>query len=398
MASAFTPQQFEDGRPEPFLNSQRRSESRMQTTPPRRKALSKWALIVAGWTFLALLFSGPQMIQAVRLHRAAAGWDSIIGELIFSYLWLGLTPLVIWLSRSFRIEGGQRLKSGSIHLAACVIILLVQVFVFMVISVPFGWYSQLNPFWNRYFLLILNFTPSNVMFYWGIIVIEHALDYYQKLQERELKASQLEAQLAQAQLQVLKMQLHPHFLFNTLNAISALIRESPDEADEMVSRLGDLLRLTLETAGIQEVPFKKELEFLKHYLDIEQTRFQDRLKVEMVIQPETLDGLVPSMILQPLVENSVRHGVAPRPEGGCIKITAWLHHSLLRLEVEDDGPGLSGNTPLKERVGLSNTRARVRNLYGDEHGVKLRNAADGGLVVSLSIPFRTASDSSNDYA
>lgn len=370
----------------------------MQTTPPRRKALSKWALIVAGWTFLALLFSGPQMIQAVRLHRAAAGWDSIIGELIFSYLWLGLTPLVIWLSRSFRIEGGQRLKSGSIHLAACVIILLVQVFVFMVISVPFGWYSQLNPFWNRYFLLILNFTPSNVMFYWGIIVIEHALDYYQKLQERELKASQLEAQLAQAQLQVLKMQLHPHFLFNTLNAISALIRESPDEADEMVSRLGDLLRLTLETAGIQEVPFKKELEFLKHYLDIEQTRFQDRLKVEMAIQPETLDGLVPSMILQPLVENSVRHGVAPRPEGGCIKITAWLHHSLLRLEVEDDGPGLSGNTPLKERVGLSNTRARVRNLYGDEHGVKLRNAADGGLVVSLSIPFRTASDSSNDYA
>jgi LytS/YehU family sensor histidine kinase len=237
--------------------------------------------------------------------------------------------------------------------------------------------------------LILNFTPSNVLFYWGIVVIEHALDYYRKLQERELRASQLEAQLAQAQLQVLKCQLHPHFLFNTLNAISALIRESPDEADEMVSRLGDLLRMTLETAGLQEVPFKKELEFLKHYLDIEQTRFQERLKIELAIAPETLDGLVPSMILQPLVENSVRHGVAPRPEGGCIKITAWRHHSLLRLEVEDDGPGLSAQTPLKERVGLSNTRARVSNLYGAEHGLRLRHAAGGGLIVSLSIPFRT---------
>jgi len=338
------------------------------------------------------------MIQAVRLNRAADGWDSVFGELIFSYLWLALTPLAIWLSQSFRIESGQRSKRLALHFLACVAFLLVQVLLFTVISIPFGWYSQITPFWTRYFLLILNFTPSNVMFYWGIIVIEHALDYYRKLKERELRASQLEAQLAQSQLQVLKMQLHPHFLFNTLNAISALIRESPDEADQMVSRLGDLLRMTLETAGLQEVTFKKELEFLKHYLDIEQTRFQERLKIEMAIEPDTLDGLVPSMILQPLVENSVRHGVAPRPEGGCIKIKAWRHHALLRLEVEDDGPGLCADTPVKERVGLTNTRARVSNLYGDEHGLKLRHAAGGGLIVSLSIPFRTVSGSAKIYA
>src|SRR4051794_24089534 len=323
----------------------------MSTTTTKHQTLSKWALIFACWTFLAFLFSGPQMIQAIRLNRTAEGWQSVIGELIFSYLWLALTPVAIWLSKSFRIEGGQRFKSLSVHFVACVVLLLIDVLLFTIISIPFGWYANLNPFWNRYFLLILNFTPSNVMFYWGIVVIEHALDYYRKLQERELRASQLEAQLAQSQLQVLKMQLHPHFLFNTLNAISALIRESPDEADEMVSRLGDLLRMTLETAGVQEVPFKKELEFLKHYLNIEQTRFQDRLKVVMVIEPETLDGLVPSLILQPLVENSVRHGVAPRPEGGCIKIKAWRDDSLLRLEVEDDGPGLSGDAPPKERVG-----------------------------------------------
>jgi two-component system, LytTR family, sensor kinase len=369
-----------------------------QPNTTRRHALSKWALIFAGWTFLAFLFSGPQMIQAVRLNRAAEGWQSVLGELIFSYLWLALTPLVIGVSRSFRIEGGQRFKSLTIHFLASVVFLLLQVLLFTLISIPFGWYSHIAPLWTRYLLLILNFTPSNVMFYWGIVVIEHALDYYRKLQERELRASQLETQLAQSQLQVLKMQLHPHFLFNTLNAISALIRESPDEADEMVSRLGDLLRMTLETAGLQEVPFKKELEFLKHYLDIEQTRFQDRLRIELAIEPETLDVLVPSMILQPLVENSVRHGVAPRPEGGCIKIKAWRDNSLLRLEVEDDGPGLGADRPLKERVGLTNTRARVSNLYGNQHGLRLHHAPGGGLVVSLSIPFRTVSGSSRAYA
>ena len=195
----------------------------MPTTTTRHKALTKWALIFACWTFLALLFSGPPMIQAIRQNRMAEGWIIVEGELVFSYLWLALTPLVIGLSRSFRIEAGQRFKSVTIHCLACVIFLLVHILLFTLISTPFGWYSDLTPFSNRYFLLILNFTPSNEMFYWGIIVIEHALDYYQKLQERELKASQLEAQLAQSQLQVLKMQLHPHFLFNTLNAISALI-------------------------------------------------------------------------------------------------------------------------------------------------------------------------------
>src|SRR5689334_5513786 len=380
------------------LNSQTDHQNRMPTTTTKRHTLRKWALIFAGWTFLAFLFSGPQMIQAIRVRRVSDGWDTVLGELVFSYLWLCLTPLAIWVSKSFRIEGGQRFRSLTIHVLACVVFLLLQILLFTIVAIPFGWYLNIRPFWSRYFLLILNFTPSNVMFYSGIIVIEHALDYYRKLQEREVRASQLEAQLAQSQLQVLKMQLHPHFLFNTLNAISALIRESPDEADEMVSRLGDLLRMTLETAGVQEVTFKKELEFLKHYLDIEQTRFQDRLKVEMAIEPETLDGLVPSMILQPLVENSVRHGVAPRPEGGCIKIKAWRDNSLLRLEVEDDGPGLGVDAPLKERVGLSNTRARVTNLYGDEHGLKLHNAADGGLVASLSIPFRTVSTESEVYA
>ena len=361
----------------------------MPMNPTRRQTLRKWGLIFGAWTFLALLFSGPPFIQAITQKRAAAGWSTVIAELVFSYLWLTLTPLAIWLSRSFRIEGGKRLQRLAVHVLASIGFLLFQIVLFTVVSIPFGWYSQLTPLWNRYLLLVLAFTPSNIMFYWGVVVVEHAVNYYRKLQERELRASQLEAQLAQSQLQVLKMQLHPHFIFNTLNSISALIHDSPDEADEMVSRLGDLLRMTLETAGVQEVPFKKELEFLAHYLDIEQTRFQDRLHVVMAIQPETLDGLVPSLILQPLVENSIRHGIAPRPEGGCIRIKAWRENSMLRLEVEDNGSGLSNNTPLKEGLGLTNTRARVSSLYGDGYGLTLRNAVGGGLVVNLTIPFRT---------
>ena len=357
----------------------------MLTKTIRRQVLIKWGLIFIVWTLLALLLGVPSFIRAVMEDRVASAWSSLFAELIFGYFWFALTPLALWLIRLFRIERGKWFRRVSIHCLISLGFSLVHSALFSLVSNPFGLYSQLTP-WDRYLFLILTFTPVNVVFYWGIVVVHHAVDYYK---DRELRASQLEAQLAQSQLQVLKMQLHPHFIFNTLNSISALIHESPDEADEMVARLGDLLRVTLETASVHEVPFREELQFLKHYIDIEQTRFQDRLKVTMEVDPETLDGLVPNLILQPLVENSVRHGIAPRPEGGCIKIKAWRDASLLRVNVEDDGPGFRADTPLKEGVGLTNTRARVTTLYGDGHGVTLRNAPGGGLVVNLTIPFKT---------
>ena len=360
----------------------------MKTT--RRQVLIKWGLIFGVWTLLALLFSGPSFIRAVTEHRVATAWRSLFAELIFSYFWFALTPPALWLTRVFRIERGKWFLRLAIHCLMSLGFSLVHSALFALVSNPFGWYSQLAP-WDRYLFLVLTFTPVNVVFYWGIVVVHHAVDYYKKFQDRELRASQLEAQLAQSQLQILKMQLHPHFIFNTLNSISALIHESPDEADEMVVRLGDLLRVTLETAGVHEVPLRQELQFLKHYIDIEQTRFQDRLKVTMEVDPETLDGLVPNLILQPLVENSVRYGIAPRPEGGCIKIKAWRDSTMLRVNVEDDGPGF--DTPLKEGVGLSNTRARIKTLYGAGHGVTLRNAPGGGLIVQLRIPFKTVSGS-----
>jgi sensor histidine kinase YesM len=223
-----------------------------------------------------------------------------------------------------------------------------------------------------------------------VVGIKSAFSYYQKYRERELVTSKLEARLATSRLQVLKMQLHPHFLFNTLNAISELIHKDPESAERMIGDLSDLLRLSFEKLEVQEISLRQELEFLRKYLEIEQMRFHDRLMVEMQISPETLDASVPNMILQPLVENAIKHGIAPRSAGGKIRIGALRNNGTLELSVSDNGIGVpSGDLEnLSEGVGLSNTRRRLRHLYGEGHKFDLANAEKSGLRVNLTIPFR----------
>jgi LytS/YehU family sensor histidine kinase len=224
-----------------------------------------------------------------------------------------------------------------------------------------------------------------------LVSVHQARHNYQRFRERELRASQLEAKLAQTQLEVLKMQLHPHFLFNTLHAISTLIHRDPDAADEMVAQLSDLLRMTLANIGIQEVPLQQELEFLHRYLDIQKMRFQDRLEVIVDVPSETLDIQVPNQVLQPIVENAVRHGVDARSGSGRIEVRARTTEHMLELTVRDDGPGVNGAVRLpRERpgIGLSNTRARLRELYGPASTLSLENHPQGGALVTLSIPLR----------
>jgi len=230
--------------------------------------------------------------------------------------------------------------------------------------------------------------------YWTIVGVGHALAYYRKYREREMLAIMLESRLAQTQLQMLKMQLQPHFLFNTLNAISALMHQDVELADQMLARLAQLLRATLESAGTQEVPLKQELEFVELYLEIEQARFGPRLVVHIDAEAETMDAGVPNLILQPLVENAIRHGIAPRPQTGHIEIRARRENGELRVEIMDDGPGLAGDSsvPQREGVGLTNTRARLRQLYGNAHQFTLANRAGGGLVVTVCVPFREIPD------
>ncbi len=231
----------------------------------------------------------------------------------------------------------------------------------------------------------------NLPIYWIIVSVAHALLFYRRSQERERKAFELAAGLAQAKLQALRMQLQPHFLFNTLNAISTLVHRDAHAADEMIGNLSDFLRLTLETADQQEVPLRQELDFLDRYLAIEQVRFGDRLRVTREITPEVLSALVPSLILQPLVENAIRHGLEPSRQAGLLTISANRADGLVRLVVRDNGVGLKP-TPAasgREGIGLANTRARLRELYGEAARLELKDGPAGGLAVEISLPFHT---------
>jgi LytS/YehU family sensor histidine kinase len=226
-----------------------------------------------------------------------------------------------------------------------------------------------------------------------MIGVGHALDYYGKYRDGELRAAQLEIGLAHARLDLLKTQLQPHFLFNTLNAISALVYTDAAAAERTVARLGDLLRLALEDFGVQEAPLAREMEVLRSYLDIEQTRLGNRLTVCWDVGPDTTDALVPTFLLQPLVENAIHHGVAPRSEPGRVEIGAWRHGGMLHLRVRDDGPGLPAG-PINGGVGLANTRARLLHLYGAAQRLEAGNDPRGGCVVRVTLPFRELAESS----
>jgi len=237
-----------------------------------------------------------------------------------------------------------------------------------------------------------------MMVYWGVLGVSMALDFHRSAQAQALNSAQLETRLAEASLQSLQRQLHPHFLFNTLNTISALMHKDPEAADAMLAQLSDLLRLTLDRVGMQEVPLKEELDFLEKYIQIERTRFGERLQVSMHIDPETLDAAVPTLLLQPLVENAIRHGIAKKIEGGRVEVSATRQGNDLCLAVRDTGPGLSADkrTALTTGVGLTNTRERLQHLFGERHRFEFHEPADGGLAVRIAIPFAVEPESNPD--
>jgi LytS/YehU family sensor histidine kinase len=229
-----------------------------------------------------------------------------------------------------------------------------------------------------------------MMTYWAVVGLVHAVDFHRESQERELTAAQLQTRLAEAQLQSLQRQLHPHFLFNTLHTISALMHRDTEAADAMLARLSDLLRLTLERIGTQVLPLKEELDFVEKYLEIEQARFGDRLQVRFDTPPGTLDAAVPNLLLQPLVENAVRHGIGPKVGGGRVEVVARRDGDMLKLVVRDTGYGVPAEklTALNTGgVGLSNTRSRLETLYPGRHRFEFQSSAAGGLEVSVVIPF-----------
>jgi two-component system LytT family sensor kinase len=347
-------------------------------------------LIVACWTLYGLFFGSQAIVQQAYWGGPIAWKRSLLTWLVCGYVWAILTPPVLYLSERFRLERRHSLRAVFIHLPASILFSLLLVLIFVSVSRFIGLPPRPLPYLQELENLFIVEFHLGLVTYWVILGIKHAVDYYRAYRERELLASQLETRLVEAQLQVLKMQLHPHFLFNTLHAISSLMHRDVEEADRMIARLSDLLRTTLENVGVQEVSLKQELEMLESYLKIEQTRFRDRLRIEIEIDPQTLDARVPNLILQPLVENAIKHGVSSRAAAGLVQIRARRENGRLQLRVRDDGRGLpdGSGASLKEGVGLANTRARLRQLYGEAHQFELVNAPEGGLEVHLSIPFR----------
>ena len=364
----------------------------MVSEPKLNRKAVKWIAVWGVWTLFGFFFASQFALQNQLSRNPLSFWQILSWQMVSGYVWFALSPLILWLTRAFPFETGRWRRSLPVHLAASLVVALFQQAIDTFILTRLGYppNRQFTNFLEAYqFFVYINLHLS-ILIYWGVVGIKSAFSYYQKYRERELQTSQLEARLATSRLQVLKMQLHPHFLFNTLNAISELIHKDPEAAEQMIGDLSDLLRMSFEKLEVQEISLKQELEFLRKYLEIEQMRFQERLKVEMRIAPETLDAQVPNMILQPLVENAIKHGLAPRIAGGKIEIGATRNNGSLQLTVSDDGIGVpfgdTGNLP--EGVGLSNTRRRLKHLYGERHAFDLQAAEDGGLKVNLTIPFR----------
>jgi len=400
------------------------AHSSLITAQPRARFRPRWllrlGLILLIFTLVGALEGGQNLMNQYLANQPLSIWRALLLGLSDWYIWAALTPFVLLVAQYFPIGQRSWPLSLILHLVLSVVCatIVIQLTTNVLIRLQLGFDSAYIPkptdrsqtgpspiaTANEQTSRISRPLDSSelgvrllgarfavyLVVYWTIVGVGHALGYYRKFRERELLAIQLESRLVQTQLQMLKMQLQPHFLFNTLNAISALMHQDVELADQMLARLAQLLRATLESAGIQEVPLKQELEFVELYLEIEQARIGPRLVVKIHAEAETMDAAVPNLILQPLVENAVRHGIAPRPKTGRIEINARRENSELCVEIMDDGPGLESDpsTPKREGVGLTNTRARLRQLYGHDHQFTFTKRAGGGLVITICVPFR----------
>ena len=356
------------------------------------------ARVILGIATLLSLYSAFQAFQYVAFfaQRPTSIWLLLGLNSGYWYTWALLAPIVILLSRRFPIDRDNWIRSLPVHLVTVIAVTLVHLMMAEAVStLLMSWFwngesMQKYSYWSSVKSQYFKNFDWEMMTYWAIVGGYYAFSYSREAQDRTLRTSQLEARLAEAQLQALQRQLHPHFLFNTLNAISALMHRDVEAADQMLAKLSDLLRMALDQRGGQEVTLKDELEFLQKYLEIEQARFGERLSVTFEIAPETLDAQVPNLLLQPLVENSIRHAVAVRIEPGHIEIRARQLAETLELVVRDNGPGMppARLTSPGKGVGLANTRSRLERLYGANHQLLFSEPPGGGLMVTVTIPFK----------
>jgi len=351
------------------------------------RALFRIAGIGAFWTLVGLAFASQFYLSSTMLGRAVT-WSQAIGYSLGDwYVWAILSIPVLWLARRYPPEGPQPWRTAAIHLGAALVCSLVYVLLRSLVGVvhsrvldePVTFAEVFQP-------LLVKTYPFNLLVYGVIVTISHAIDYYRKYHERTVHALELEKHLTEARLQSLLRQLKPHFLFNTLNGIASLMHSDVNAADKMLVRLGELLRLTMHHPGQPLTKLRDEIAFIEKYLEIERIRFRDRLTVGITAAPDTLEADVPSLIIQPLVENAIRHGLEPQTRPGRITVESRRDGEKLLLLVRDNGGGMPPGGFTREGIGLANTRERLRELYGDRHRFELANHPEGGLEVRLLIP------------
>jgi two-component system LytT family sensor kinase len=359
-----------------------RASSALPLLPGRQRPV--WLLVLAGWTvvglgyFLSSAFAAPDGGQTatdrVRLLLFSVGT---------AWIWAALTTPVLWLTRNATLAHGHRARSTGVYVLTGIGFFVASGVLEWVLGLATGM-ATVRQFWST---LLFECLATRVLAYLAIVTLGRTAYYFGLYRTRQLHASELETRLARTHLQVLKMQLQPHFLFNTLNAVAELVHTDPDAADLMITRLGRLLRLSLDNAGHQVVPLRQEIDFLRVYLEIEQVRFQDRLQVVWDVAPETLEAAVPTLLWQPVLENAIRHGVTPLPGRGRIVIASRREGDELVLEIRDNGSGLPAGPAPREGVGLRNIRERVNQLYGSGAVFSLAPAPGGGTVATLRLPF-----------
>lgn len=360
------------------------------TWSPRTRRMVYFALwsipgiAALSFYYLNQTVTGQEMSWPYALVSTIPNW----------YIWALLAPGIIWLGERYRIERSNWVSAVAlVHIPTMMLMLLihslVNLFLFYATDMP-GHEAMTSGLYKVHFTTRVH---ANILTYWTVLGGFYAYDYYKKFLNREQAAAMLEIRLAEANLRALKMQLHPHFLFNTLNSVAALVRKNDNRiAVKMLVHLGDFLRLALENKGVQEITLRQEIDFLQRYMNIEKIRFQERLLVSFDVDSSLLDGYVPNMILQPLVENAIHHGIGPNAEQGSIRVSARMDGDLLVIDVKDNGQGIQEKkaSDRREGVGLSNTRGRLESIYGDEANFELVNSPEGGLIARVSLPFGTS--------
>jgi len=358
--------------------------ARTRTAPPL------WFLIFAAWLVPALL-SGFNTYMQDRLDGHPPEWRWVLFNSVDWLLYAVLTPIVFRASRRFPLKRPQLAGHIAVHVAGafamCVAWAGLGTLVRLVVF-PLPADLTANKLWLGFLSWVFTTLPFGVGVYFALVGIQHSFFYFAEARERETQAARLAAQLSEARLGALRMQLNPHFLFNSLNAITVLVRDNNTAAaSRMLELLSDVLRQVLETGGSHETALAREVEFLERYLAIEQVRFSDRLRPRIAIDPAIARAAVPRFLLQPLVENALRHGIARRAVSGVVEVSGRREGGRLILTVRDDGPGLPSAAAAGMGVGLSNTRARLEALYGGNASLDVVNAEGGGVIATVSLPY-----------